>query len=546
MTKSLSGRQNLAIFIAVICILVCVPAVSAEFTLPHIFYGNVTINTLPAPNGTYINAVVAGGEGNFTTTIPGKYGNPEPDKAKLEVQGANIENDAPITFFVNGIHAECYDVDSQGPWLEYYPFEAGEDTHLNLAITGPAYTISASAGDGGTISPSGSVPVIEGTNKTFTIAPDSCHIISTVLVNGITVGAVPEYTFTNVTSNQTIHATFTAKTVYISASAGSGGSISPSGLVPVLCGNNQTFTISPSTGHYIGDVMVDGVSVGALSEVTVGPVTDNWTVVAYFTPFTFTINATAGLNGNISPSGIVPVSYGDDISFTITPDTGYRINSLLVNGNLTTSQPVYTFYNVSANQTIAVTFGIGPPDYFIVYLGNGWNTFSTPVDLAAGHKQLDEIFPAGSIEKIEVILGWDGSKWFIPNTAQEKEVNPLWAFYIKVKGNTTGYIYPNPEVKIGPPVPERILGVGPNLIGPAPAFMNCTFSEMTVKEALVSVDYEGGYSIAVSPSLIPNQEGWAVSRLGNDTQYFEPYKGYWVYMVESGTLIGFSQTPLSC
>ena len=51
----------------------------------------------------------------------------------------------------------------------------------------------------------------------------------------------------------------------ITASAGSNGSISPSGAVSVTCGSSQTFVISANTCYHILDVVVDGSSVGAVS-----------------------------------------------------------------------------------------------------------------------------------------------------------------------------------------------------------------------------------------------------------------------------------------
>ena len=70
------------------------------------------------------------------------------------------------------------------------------------------YTITASAGTGGSISPSGSVSVREGRDKTFTITPDSGYHISDVLVDGKSVGAVTSYTFENVQKKHTIEAVF--------------------------------------------------------------------------------------------------------------------------------------------------------------------------------------------------------------------------------------------------------------------------------------------------------------------------------------------------
>ena len=70
------------------------------------------------------------------------------------------------------------------------------------------YTISASAGEGGSISPSGNISVREGRDKTFTITPDGGYRISDVRVDGVSVGAVSSYTFDNVQKRHTIEAFF--------------------------------------------------------------------------------------------------------------------------------------------------------------------------------------------------------------------------------------------------------------------------------------------------------------------------------------------------
>jgi hypothetical protein len=78
-----------------------------------------------------------------------------------------------------------------------------------------------------------------------------------------------------------VTATFTLKYV-ITASAGSNGSISPSGQVFVTPGANQTFTITPAPGYGILDVVVNGASVGAVSSYTFTAVNANQTISATF------------------------------------------------------------------------------------------------------------------------------------------------------------------------------------------------------------------------------------------------------------------------
>ena len=72
------------------------------------------------------------------------------------------------------------------------------------------YTVTATAGENGTISPAGEVTVEEGASQTFTITANAGYKVADVKVNGASVGAVASYTVENVTANVTIEATFEA------------------------------------------------------------------------------------------------------------------------------------------------------------------------------------------------------------------------------------------------------------------------------------------------------------------------------------------------
>ena len=99
-----------------------------------------------------------------------------------------------------------------------------EDTIGQLAIdnvklmaveTGEAaqkYTITATAGEGGSITPNGDVSVKEGASQTFAVAADNGYEIADVLVDGSSVGAVETYTFDEVKANHTISASFSKTT----------------------------------------------------------------------------------------------------------------------------------------------------------------------------------------------------------------------------------------------------------------------------------------------------------------------------------------------
>ena len=146
-------------------------------------------------------------------------------------------------------------------------------------VAAPIYSITASAGEGGTISPSGTVMVSKTWSRTFTITPAAGYVIASVVVDGSSVGAVSTYTFANIAGNHTISATFGHR---ITASAGNGGSISPSGAMTVLRGSSQTFTITPADGFEIANVLVDNVPLGTVTSYTFSSVTSHHTISASF------------------------------------------------------------------------------------------------------------------------------------------------------------------------------------------------------------------------------------------------------------------------
>ena len=73
---------------------------------------------------------------------------------------------------------------------------------------GTAYTITASAGEHGSISPSGKVSVVKGADAAFVFQPEEGYKVADVLVDGVSVGAVGSYTFEKVSGNHTISVTF--------------------------------------------------------------------------------------------------------------------------------------------------------------------------------------------------------------------------------------------------------------------------------------------------------------------------------------------------
>lgn len=226
----------------------------------------------------------------------------------------------------------------------------------------PVYTITAYAGANGTISPSGSVTVSEGKSQTFTITPNAGYVVDYVVIDGVNSGAQSSYTFSAVTASHTIDAYFKVKPVTqytITASAGANGTISPAGSVAVNEGSSQTFTMTPNAGYVIDKLIVDGTTIAAQSTYTFAHVTANHTISVSFKIKQYTITASAGANGTISPTGAVKVNSGSSQTFTITGNTGYVVDYLTVDGTKGAAQASYTFSTVTADHTIQAAFKTG-------------------------------------------------------------------------------------------------------------------------------------------------------------------------------------------
>lgn len=165
-----------------------------------------------------------------------------------------------------------------------YTFDRGVDQNYTVDVnfTVAMFTITANTGPLGTINQSGSRSFPYHSTPSFGVEAISGYHIVNIIVDGKEQGPAPNYTFSPLEADHTITADF-AKDVYtIMASAGSGGSITPTGSVPVNFGDNQTFTITPGSGNTIDDVVVDGISMGQVSSFTFNQVKANHTIQAFF------------------------------------------------------------------------------------------------------------------------------------------------------------------------------------------------------------------------------------------------------------------------
>ena len=294
---------------------------------------------------------------------------------------ANYGSDAVVNITPNtGYHVADILVDgsSVGAAGTYTFTNVTTDHSISVIFAINTYTIVASADANGSISPNNSTTISYGGSQAYTITANTGFHILDVLADGSSVGAVTTYTFSNVTADHTISATFADNnTSYaINASTGANGSISPSGTTNVSTGGSQTYTITPAAGFSIATLVVDGSSVSPATSYTFTDVRATHTIRATFSISKYTITSDAGLHGTISPKGNFKVNYNGGQTYTITPDAGYRVADVLVDGSSAGAVTSYTFTNVMANHTIHATFARGT---FTITSSAGSNGTISPV-----------------------------------------------------------------------------------------------------------------------------------------------------------------------
>lgn len=191
---------------------------------------------------------------------------------------------------------------------------------VSASFSQNSYTVTATAGEGGSISP-GSVTVSHGGSAVFTVEAAPGYGISTVSgCNGSLNGNT--YTTEPIIAACSVSANFSQNSYTVMANAGEGGSISP-GSVIVNHGGSASFTVEAATGYSINSVTGCGGSLSG-NTYTTGFITAECSISASFSQNSYTVTATAGEGGSISPSSVA-VKHGETASFVVSIETGYEL-----------------------------------------------------------------------------------------------------------------------------------------------------------------------------------------------------------------------------
>ncbi|MDZ4195784.1 MAG: InlB B-repeat-containing protein, partial [Candidatus Izemoplasmatales bacterium] len=149
----------------------------------------------------------------------------------------------------------------------------------------------------------------------------------------------------------------------ITSTAATNGTITPSGSI-IYDGISQHYSITPMNGYKIATFTVDGFDrkndiINNVYEVT--GITSNTNIHVTFEKILstdITVYSTSGDFGTISPKGYSVVSSGSSLTYTITPNPGYRVSYVTVNGISVGAVSSYTLQSITSSQSIHAEFSI--------------------------------------------------------------------------------------------------------------------------------------------------------------------------------------------
>lgn len=237
---------------------------------------------------------------------------------------------------------------------------------INVGIAQAAdFAIVASSNKGGTLEPRGTTQVAQNASQSYTATASTDHYLADLKVDGVSVSltdrTIASYPFNNVTAKHKIAAKF-AWNPAITAKTNKGGVVAPPGKTLVAYGGSQSYSITPDEGYHLKSVSVDGVAHDLVSSHEFTDVTGKHTLAAKFAINTYAVSTVPGANGTIKPASAT-VNHNGNKTFTITPATGYQIQSVTVNGTPQEGIPGKGSYklalkSVTEDTEIGATFSI--------------------------------------------------------------------------------------------------------------------------------------------------------------------------------------------
>lgn len=161
-----------------------------------------------------------------------------------------------------------------------------------------------------------------------------------------------------VTADTTYTAVFIAvpKQYTVKVSECENGVVTPSGDNTINCLDRHTYLITPNEGYRIKDVLVNGTSVGAVTSYTFADVACDQTLSVEFERIKHSVSLISTKGGRVDSEVPAELYYGDELTLTFTPDVGYAVDMVLVNGKAVDLSENGLSITIGADTAVTVVF----------------------------------------------------------------------------------------------------------------------------------------------------------------------------------------------
>ena len=256
---------------------------------------------------------------------------------------------------------------------------------INAHFSIYTYTMTAEAGEGGTITPDGAQTVNYGTDVTYEINANEGWYIASTVIDGVTTNytqadevvtlTVP---FTGINDNHEVSVTFAQFMYTITGTVGANGTVNGETTInaELAYGSNYSLNIVPADNYQVADVVVDGESVGAVEFYEFINITENHTVAVTFEAIMYTLTATSNTEGCTITPATTTVQAGTDVAYTLTVANGYHLVNVMANGEeVAVTNNAFTIPDVQSDYTIFANFA---PNYVTVTVNQPAHAAITP------------------------------------------------------------------------------------------------------------------------------------------------------------------------
>ena len=228
------------------------------------------------------------------------------------------------------------------------------------AVINPPRILTVNCGEHGTVT-SVDDTYANGDTVTLTVTADPGYYVKSTELNGtaVSLNSDNEYVFT-IESDSTFTAEFAEippDSYVVTVNCGEHGAVTP-GTADYESGTEVTLTVTPDSGYRVKSVTLDGKAVTLTNGKYTFKVTANCTFEAEFEAIPadrYTVTVKCGEHGAVTP-GTADYESGTEVTLTVTPDSGYRVKSVTLDGKaVTLTNGKYTF-KVTANCTFEAEF----------------------------------------------------------------------------------------------------------------------------------------------------------------------------------------------